>query len=53
MRHIPTVAARELRSLFVSPVAYVVLSLFCVLAGLFFVIGVAAFVTYYLVTGMH
>jgi ABC-2 type transport system permease protein len=46
MRHVPTVAARELRSLFVSPVAYVVLSLFCVLAGLFFVIGVAAFDTW-------
>ena len=46
MRHVPTVAMRELRSLFVSPVAYVVLSLFCVLAGLFFVIGVAAFDTW-------
>lgn len=43
MRHIPTVAGRELRALFVSPVAYVVLSLFSVLAGLFFVLGVAAF----------
>jgi ABC-2 type transport system permease protein len=37
---------RELRSLFVSPVAYVVMSLFCVLAALFFVIGVAAFNQY-------
>jgi ABC-2 type transport system permease protein len=46
VRHIPTVAIRELRSLFVSPVAYVVMSLFCVLAGLFFVIGVAAFDQY-------
>lgn len=46
MRHIPTVASRELRSLFVSPVAYGVLSLFSVLAGLFFVIGVAAFDTW-------
>lgn len=43
MRHITTVAGRELRSLFVSPVAYGVLSLFSVLAGLFFVLGVAAF----------
>ena len=43
MRHVPTVAWRELRSLFVSPVAYGVLSLFAVLAGLFFVLGVAAF----------
>jgi ABC-2 type transport system permease protein len=43
VRHIPTVAGRELRALFVSPVAYGVLSLFAVLAGLFFVLGVAAF----------
>ena len=43
MRHIPTVAGRELRALFVSPVAYVVLSLFSVLGGLFFVLGVAGF----------
>jgi ABC-2 type transport system permease protein len=43
VRHVPTVAGRELRSLFVSPVAYVVLSLFSVLAGLFFVLYVVAF----------
>jgi ABC-2 type transport system permease protein len=46
VRHIPSVAARELRSLFVSPVAYGVLSLFSVLAGLFFILGVAAFDTW-------
>ena len=46
MKHVPTVAWRELRSLFVSPVAYGVMSLFAVLAGLFFVLGVAAFSTY-------
>ena len=43
MKHVTTVARRELRSLFVSPVAYAVLSLFAVLAGIFFVLGVAAF----------
>ncbi len=43
MRHVASVAGRELRSLFVSPVAYGVLSLFAVLAGLFFILGVAAF----------
>ena len=43
MRHIATVAGREFRSLFVSPVAYLVLSLFAVLAGIFFVLDVAAF----------
>ena len=46
MKHVPTVAWRELRSLFVSPVAYVVLSLFAVLAGSFFMLGVAGFVEY-------
>jgi ABC-2 type transport system permease protein len=46
VKHVPTVAWRELRSLFVSPVAYIVLSLFAVLAGFFFVLGVAAFSTY-------
>ena len=43
MRHVPTVAWRELRSLFISPVAYGVMSLFAVLAGLFFVLYVLAF----------
>ena len=43
MRHITHVAGRELRSLFVSPVAYAVLSLFAVLAGLFFILNVAWF----------
>jgi ABC-2 type transport system permease protein len=46
MRHVSSVAARELRSLFVSPVAYGVLSLFSVLAGMFFILGVAAFDTW-------
>jgi ABC-2 type transport system permease protein len=48
VRHVPTVAWRELRSLFVSPVAYGILSLFAVLAGLFFILGVAAFNTWVL-----
>ena len=43
MRHVPTVAWRELRSLFVSPVAYGVMSLFAVLTGLFFILYVSAF----------
>ncbi|MBW2402061.1 MAG: hypothetical protein JRG80_22895, partial [Deltaproteobacteria bacterium] len=43
MRHIPTVAGRELRSLFVSPVAYGVLSLFSILGGVFFILYVAEF----------
>jgi ABC-2 type transport system permease protein len=43
MRHVADVAGRELQALFVSPVAYGVLSLFSVLAGVFFILGVAWF----------
>jgi len=43
VRHVSTVAARELRSLFVSPVAYGVLSLFSVLAAVFFILNLAWF----------
>jgi ABC-2 type transport system permease protein len=43
VRHVASVAGRELRSLFVSPVAYGVLSLFAVLAGIFFVLDLAWF----------
>jgi ABC-2 type transport system permease protein len=38
-----SVAGRELRGLFVSPVAYGVLSLFAILAGVFFVVTTVAF----------
>ncbi len=48
MRHIASVAGRELHSLFVSPVAYGVLSLFSVLAGMFFIIFLNAFEQYFL-----
>lgn len=43
MRHVGSVAGRELRGLFVSPVAYAVLSLFAILAGVFFVVSTVAF----------
>jgi ABC-2 type transport system permease protein len=43
MKHIPAIAGRELRSLFVSPVAYVTLTLFALLAGFFFLAGVLSF----------
>ncbi len=43
MRHVASVAGRELRSLFVSPVAYGVLSLFSVLAGMFFILDLSWF----------
>ncbi len=43
MRHVSAIAGRELRSLFVSPVAYVVLTLFVLLAGFFFLLNVMEF----------
>jgi ABC-2 type transport system permease protein len=43
VRHVATVAGRELRGLFVSPVAYGVLSLFSILGGVFFILYVAEF----------
>ena len=43
MRHTGTIAARELRSLFVSPVAYVVLTLWSVIAGTFFLASLIGF----------
>ncbi len=46
MRHITSIASRELQSLFVSPVAYAVLTLFAVLAGFFFLSSVLQFNEY-------
>jgi ABC-2 type transport system permease protein len=43
MRHLVPIAGRELRSLFVSPVAYVVLTLFAVISGFLFFTSVLAF----------
>jgi len=43
VRHVTSVAGRELRGLFVSPVAYAVLALFAVLAGVFFTLTTVAF----------
>ena len=43
MRHVGSVAGRELRGLFVSPVAYGVLSLFAILAGVFCIVTTVAF----------
>jgi len=43
VRHVSTVASRELRGLFVSPVAYGLLSLFSILGGVFFILYVAEF----------
>lgn len=43
MRHIAAIAGRELRSYFVSPVAYAVLTLFAVLGGFLFLASVLSF----------
>ena len=43
MRHVGAIAGRELGSLFVSPVAYVVLTLWSVLAGTFFLSSLVSF----------
>lgn len=43
MKHVASVAGRELRGLFLSPIAYGVLALFSVLAGLFFILNLAWF----------
>ena len=46
MKHVGAIAGRELNSLFVSPVAYAVMTLFAVLAGFFFLSGVLQFQEY-------
>ena len=46
MKHVGAIASRELNSLFVSPVAYAVMTLFAVLAGFFFLSGVLQFQDY-------
>lgn len=43
MRHVGAIAGRELRSLFVSPVAYVVLTLWAVLGAFFFLSSLVQF----------
>jgi ABC-2 type transport system permease protein len=43
VRHTGTIAAREFRSFFVSPVAYVVLTLWSVIAGTFFLASLIGF----------
>jgi len=43
MRHVGAIASRELRSFFVSPVAYVVLTMWSVLAGTFFLSSLIGF----------
>lgn len=39
MRHVPTIALRELRSIFATPVAYVLLASYLLILGYFFFVG--------------
>lgn len=48
MKNVFVILSREFRSLFSSPVAYIVLSLFALLTALFFVVNVISFQAYYL-----
>jgi len=43
MRHVGAIAGREIRSMFLSPVAYVVLTLWSLMAGTFFLSSVFSF----------
>ena len=45
MKHLGAIAGRELRSYFVSPVAYVVLVLFALIGGFLFLLSVLSFDT--------
>ncbi len=46
MRNVVTIAGREMRSYFASPIAYVLLAMFAIIFGYFFFSAVAIFVTY-------
>lgn len=46
MKHVAHVAGRELRGMFVSPSAYIVLAVFALLAGIFFFAATAVFQEY-------
>jgi ABC-2 type transport system permease protein len=46
MRNVLTIAGREMRSYFSSPIAYVLLAMFAIIFGYFFFSAVAIFVTY-------
>ncbi len=45
MRHIPAIAGRELRSIFATPVAYVIFSVYAVFAGFIFFASLGLFLT--------
>jgi ABC-2 type transport system permease protein len=51
MRNVFTIAARELRSIFVSPIAYIVLTIFALVFGIFFTVSVESFIRYVLAQG--
>ena len=45
MRHIPAIAGRELRSIFATPVAFVILSVYVIFAGFIFFASLGLFLT--------
>ncbi|MEE9281446.1 MAG: ABC transporter permease subunit [Myxococcota bacterium] len=45
MRHIPAIAGRELRSIFATPVAYVIFTVYAVFAGFIFFASLGLFLT--------
>ncbi|MCC7341480.1 MAG: ABC transporter permease subunit [Bryobacterales bacterium] len=51
MRNILTIAAKELRSYFVSPIAYIILAVFALVFGIFFNVSVESFIRYVLAQG--
>jgi ABC-2 type transport system permease protein len=46
MRNVLTIAGREMRSYFASPIAYILLAMFAIIFGYFFFSAVAIFVSY-------
>lgn len=51
MRNILTLASKELRSYFVSPIAYILIAVFAVVFGIFFAISVEQFIRLFLARG--
>jgi ABC-2 type transport system permease protein len=51
MRNILTIASKELRSYFVSPIAYILIAVFALVFGIFFAISVEQFIRVFLARG--
>ncbi len=51
MRNILTLATKELRSYFVSPIAYILIAVFALVFGIFFAVSVENFIRFFLARG--